>query len=124
MNRVAMAFGLFALSLTGATAPYQKQPTEEDLLRKKCAVTVSWKRRGDDATVTVSIKNGTRKKLVTPSVRVTFYDSTGEEVASDAKTYFSTIPAGSNKRLEARIWAYVPAEASSAKGVVDGGSFE
>jgi uncharacterized membrane protein len=95
-----------------------------EALWKKCSVTVVWKKRGEDATVTVTVKNGTKNTLTDPSVRVTFYDKEGNEVAADSKGYFGTIRPGASKRMEARIWTSIPAEATTAKGAVDGGFFE
>lgn len=90
----------------------------------KCSVKVTWSRRGEDATVTVTVKNGTKKTLVDPSVRVTFFDKDGAQVASDSKTYFVRLGKGANKRLEARIWSLVPPEAVKAEGKVEDGVFE
>lgn len=90
-------------------------------LLKKCKVDVTWNRHGEDAVVTVTVTNKTGKSLVDPSVRVTFYDAEGKEVGGDSKTYFKTIPKGAKKRFEARIFSYIPVEAKSAKGEVEGG---
>ncbi|NQW29747.1 MAG: hypothetical protein HQ472_04470 [Ignavibacteria bacterium] len=90
-------------------------------LLKKCKVDVTWNRHGEDAVVTVTVTNKTGKKLVDPSVRVTFYDAEEREVGGDSKTYFKTVPPGAKKKFEARIFSYVPAEAKTAKGVVEGG---
>lgn len=96
----------------------------DESLWKKCTVSVTWKRRGDDATVAVTVKNRTKKTLTDPTVRVTFYDKDGKEVAADSKGYAATLRPGASKRMEARIWTSIPAEAASAKGAVDGGFFE
>lgn len=91
----------------------------------KCSVKVSWKRtNSEDCTVTVSVKNGSSKKLVDPTVRVTFYDKEGKELTSAAKAYFARIGKGQTKRLEARIWSYVDTNAVEAKGTVEGGYLE
>ena len=93
-------------------------------LLAKCSVKVTWSRRGEDATVTVTVKNGTKKILVDPSVRVTFFDANGEQVASDSKTYFVRLGKGASKRLEARIWSLVPPEAVKAEGKVEDARLE
>lgn len=90
----------------------------------KCTVTVKWSRRGEDASVTVSVKNGAKKTLVDPVVRVTFFDKDGNKVASDSKAYFARIGKGANKRMETRIWSLIPPEAEKAEGKVEGGYFE
>jgi hypothetical protein len=84
----------------------------------KCKVTVSWSRRGVDATVSVTVKNGSSKKMKDPVIRVRFYDANGEEVVSDSKAYFVTIGPKASKKLESRIWSDVPPEAKDAKGEV------
>ena len=97
---------------------------DDSELYKKCVVTAKWSRKGEDAVVTVTVKNKTKKTLVDPSVRVTFFDKDGEEVTSDSKTYFKRIKRGKSKRMEARIWDFVPEEAVSVKCEVEGGYFE
>jgi hypothetical protein len=84
----------------------------------KCTVTVSWSRRGADATVSVTVKNGSSKKMKDPVIRVRFYDANGEEMMSDSKAYFVTIGPKATKKLEARIWSDVPTEATDARGEV------
>lgn len=91
---------------------------------KKCSLTVSWSRRGEDASVTVAVKNGTKKTLVDPVVRVRFYNKDSVEVASDAKMYFNRIKAGATKRMETRIWSLIPHDASYTQGSLDAGVFE
>jgi len=90
----------------------------------KCTVAVSWARRGEDATVTVTVKNTTKKTLVDPVVRVRFYNIDSVEVASDAKMYFSRVKPGASKRMETRIWSLIPTDASYTKGSLDAGVFE
>lgn len=91
----------------------------------KCSVKVGWKRsNAEDCTVTVTVTNGSKKTLVDPTVRVTFYDKEGKEVTSAAKAYFARIGKGKSKRLEARIWSYVDTTAVEAKGTVEGGYLE
>ncbi len=102
--------------------PLQSQ-TDTDL-RKKCPVTVTWKLNGEDATVTVTVKNGTKKTLVDPLVRVRFYNKDGLEVSSDAKGYSATIRPGASKKLEARIWRSISPESAKATGEVEYCIFE
>lgn len=90
----------------------------------QCTCSVSWARRGEDAVVTVTVKNGTKKTLVDPVVRVRFYNTDSVEVASDAKMYFTRIKPHASKRLEARIWQLVPQEAVYVKSSLDAGVFE
>lgn len=90
----------------------------------KCSVTVKWSRRGEDASVTVTVKNGAKKTLVDPVVRVTFFDKDGNQVASDSKAYFARIGKGASKRMETRIWSLIPPEAEKVEGKVEGGYFD
>ena len=114
---------LFAfVFLAPNTGLLQEDDVEE--MYKKCTVSLKWSRRGEDAVVTVSVKNKTRKTLVDPYVYVTFYDAEGNEVAADGKTYFVKVKQGKTKRMEGRIWDYIPEEATEVKGVVEGGEFE
>ncbi len=107
-------------------APYTVLSQEDDVekMYEKCTVSLKWSRRGEDAVVTVTIKNMTKKTLVDPYVYVTFYDDEGNEVAADGKTYFVKVKRGKTKRMEGRIWDYIPEEATEVKGVVEGGEFE
>ncbi|MBI2794047.1 MAG: hypothetical protein HYX66_05265 [Ignavibacteria bacterium] len=91
---------------------------------KQCSCSVSWMRRGEDAVVTVTVKNGTKKTLVDPVVRVRFYNADSIEVASDAKMYFTRIKPQASKRLEARIWQLIPPDAAYARGALDAGVLE
>lgn len=105
-------------------APLAAQAQDDTELFKKCTVTAKWSRRGEDAVVTVTIKNKTKKTLVDPTVRVTFYDKDGEEVTSDAKTYFKSVKRGKSKRMEARIFDYVSEDAVKVECEVESGVFE
>ncbi len=119
MFRVALVLVLLALGLVGVRAQSDSE------LYKKCSVTVSWSRNGEDATVTVTVKNGAKKPLHDPVVRVAFFDAEGNELVADSKAYFKVVPAKGSKRMEARIWSYVPENAvKQAKGSVVGGYFE
>jgi hypothetical protein len=113
---------LLVMAIVAFGAPFSA--TANEALWKKCVVTVEWKKRGEDATVIVTVKNGSKKVLTDPTIRVTFFDKAGSEVAADSKGYFGAIRPGASKRMEARIWTSIPAEAVSAKGAVDGGFFE
>lgn len=111
---VIMTFGLVSL-----------RAQSDSELYKKCNVTVSWSRNGEDAVVTVTVKNGAKKTLHDPVVRVAFFDADGNELVADSKAYFKNVPAKGSKRMEARIWSYVPENAvKQAKGSVVGGYFE
>ena len=92
----------------------------------KCKVTCSWSRTGEDAVVTVTIKNGSKKTLVDPKVRVTFYDKDGNELTTDAKMYFVRIGPGKSKTMEGRIWDFVSEAAvkEKTKSELEGGYFE
>lgn len=106
-------------------APYSTFAQSDSELYKKCNVTVSWSRNGEDAVVTVTVKNGAKKTLHDPVVRVAFFDADGNELVADSKAYFKNVPAKGSKRMEARIWSYVPENAvKQAKGSVVGGYFE
>lgn len=97
---------------------------DEKEMRKKCAVTVKWAKRGEDATVTLTIKNATKKTMTDPVVRVRFYDAEGAEVTTDAKAYFAKLKPGTSKRMETRIWSSISPLAESAKGEVEYCVFE
>ena len=105
-------------------AGLQAQPDYE--LWDECDVKVSWSRNGDDAVVTVTVHNKTKKTLVDPVVRVSFFNEEGDEVASDAKSYFHRIKPGRKKTMKARIWDYVSEDAVKEKttGKLEGGYFE
>ncbi len=110
---VCLCFGVAAVLAGDTEANYAK-----------CSVTVKWSRRGEDASVTVTVKNGAKKTLVDPVVRVTFFDKDGNQVASDSKAYFARIGKGASKRMETRIWSLIPPEAEKVEGKVEGGYFE
>lgn len=93
-------------------------------LLKKCSATASWSRRGEDASVTVTVKNGAKKTLVDPVVRVRFFNADSVEVSADAKMYFSRIKPGGSKRMETRIWQLVPTDAAYVQASLDAGVFE
>ncbi len=117
-----MVFVITIVLLFINAAPVNATDEEE---YAKCTVTVKWKRtNAEDCTVSVTVKNGSKKTLVDPTVRVTFYDSSGKEVTSASKAYFARIPKGKSKALEARIWSYVDTTAVEAKGAVEGGYLE
>lgn len=101
-------------------------PAQSDSeLYEKCSVTVSWSRNGEDATVTVTVKNNTKLMLHDPVVRVAFFDEEGNELVADSKAYFKNVPPKKSVRMEARIWSVVPENAvKKAKGSVVGGYFE
>ena len=102
----------------------QAQPDYE--LWDKCDVKVSWSRNGDDAVVTVTVHNKTKKTLVDPVVRVSFFNADSTEVASDAKSYFQRIRPGKKMTMKARIWDYVTEDAvkEMTEGKLEGGYFE
>jgi len=115
---------LFALLFVLAI-PMAASAQSDSELYEKCSVTVSWSRNGEDATVTVTVKNNTKYTLHDPVVRVAFFDKEGNELAADAKAYFKDVPPRKSKRMEARIWDLVPENAvKQAKGTVVGGYFE
>jgi len=101
-------------------------PAQSDSeLYEKCSVTVSWSRNGEDAVVTVTVKNPTKYTLHDPVVRVAFFDADGKELVADSKAYFKNVAAKKSKRMEARIWTFVPETAvAKAKGSVVGGYFD
>jgi hypothetical protein len=120
---------LAALACISLFALISQPPTvnagEEEAEYAKCTVTVKWRRSNpEDCAVTVTVKNGTKKTLVDPIVRVTFLDSAGKELTSAAKAYYTCIPKGKSKTLETRIWSYVDTNAVDAKGSVEGGYIE
>ena len=107
------------------SAPMLASAQSDSELYEKCSVKVSWSRNGEDATVTVTVKNNTKYTLHDPVVQVAFFDKDGNELVADAKAYFKNVPPRKSKRMEARIWDYVPEEAvKKAKGTVVGGYFE
>ncbi|MBK7412864.1 MAG: hypothetical protein IPI29_09960 [Ignavibacteria bacterium] len=80
-------FALLLVSLA-VVVSFNTQPLlgqDEKAMRKKCAVSVTWTWRGEDATTVVTVKNATKKTLVDPVVRVRFYNKEGAEVSTDAK---------------------------------------
>ncbi len=97
---------------------------DEAAMRKKCTVTVSYTMRGEDAHVSVTVKNGTKKTLVDPVVRVRFYDKNGTEVTTDAKGYAARIKPGAAKKMETRIWRSISPDAVKATGELDYCVFE
>jgi uncharacterized membrane protein len=107
-------------------APAALMAQTDSAMYAKCKVSVSWSRNGEDAVVTVTVKNGTKKTLIDPLVRVTFYDENDKELTTDAKMYFVRLGPGKSKTMEARFWNYVPLEAvnKKTKGMVEGGYFE
>ncbi len=113
---------LLPLALAFTTAPCFAQ--DETAMRAKCAVSVSYALRGEDAHVTVTVKNGTKKTLVDPVVRVRFLDKDGNEVTTDAKGYATRIKPGASKKLETRIWRMVSPDAVKATGAVEYCVFE
>ena len=111
------------LILIAAPTAFSAQSDSE--LYKKCSVSVSWSRNGEDAVVTVTVKNNTKTTLHDPVVRVAFFDAEGKELVADSKAYFKTVAARKSKRMEARIWSFVPEGAvQKAQGSVVGGYFE
>ena len=94
-------------------------------LYEKCSVTVTWSRNGEDATVTVTVKNNTKYTLHDPVVRVAFFDEDGNELVADSKAYFKNVAQRKSKRTGARLGSFVPENAvKKAKGTVVGGYFE
>jgi hypothetical protein len=118
--RTILAF--IPLALMVLLAPCHAQ--DETAMRAKCTVSVSYTLRGEDAHVTVTVKNGTKKTLVDPVVRVRFLDKDGNEVTTDAKGYAARIKPGASKKLETRIWRMVSADAAKATGAVEYCVFE
>ena len=118
-------FKLLITAILFLAIPSLAEAQSDSELYEKCSVTVSWSRNGEDATVTVTVKNNTKLTLHDPVVRVAFFDDEGNELVADSKAYFKNVAPKKSVRMEARIWSFVPENAvKKAKGTIVGGYFE
>ena len=118
-------FKLLIPAILVLAIPSLAEAQSDSELYEKCSVTVSWSRNGEDATVTVTVKNNTKLTLHDPVVRVAFFDDEGNELVADSKAYFKNVAPKKSVRMEARIWSFVPENAvKKAKGTIVGGYFE
>lgn len=118
MPAILIAFCLF---VTTGIAAGNGDTTDH---RSQVRGSATMKRRGTDMVVSVTLKNGSKRTCIDPSVRVTFTNAAGDTVADDAKTYFVRIPKGAAKKLESRIWTSIPDDAVASSVSIDEATFE